>query len=403
LFLFSDSISILRVSLDLYSGAEGQTSILREYVAGLMYETAPLGSLTPMQLSALYVIVNRYAQSFAFREIHDNDTPYFVDLARSISPVKWREGLPRSGTYRYFGVGLTFPHLVTLLKDLERKGKLPDWLGIIDTIEEREAFISMMRLVCTHWSTKPPGRRHSRNFKKLPMQVVHGFRQVRAMIAGIAKLASSSYDPITTERARMERLGFGMVYAGEFVDKIKSTPIKPSPVVGTESQSNLQFIGGDTVENWIMQDLSESGLGGIAPKHPHWLKIGMLIGYRVEGGVGWSMGVVRRIGNTTQGQVSVGMEIFHQQTLCQRLGVLDKDYANIWDPTHNLGDAKIYGYIDTILLPETSSLLLEPNVYALGRRFMLMAKQQKKYIKFTGLIEKGVDFEHVSFIEIDPE
>ena len=153
IFIFSDSLSIIRKPIQLYAQSKEQTSIVREYVAGRMYEIAPLGNLMPRQMNDLHAILNRHSQHFAFREGRDNDTPYFVDLARSISPIRWREGLPGGRTFRYFGVGLAYSHLVTLFKEYKKSATLPEWLTPIDEEEDHEAFLSMMRTVC---ATGPP-------------------------------------------------------------------------------------------------------------------------------------------------------------------------------------------------------------------------------------------------------
>jgi hypothetical protein len=401
IFLFSNSLSLLRKSIKLYPDSKDQTNIAREYVAGLMYEIAPLGNLTPRQMNDLYTVVTQHSQLFAFRENKDADTPYFVDLARSTAPVRWREGLPEGRTFRYFGVGVAYSHLVALLKEFQRSAKPPDWLAPLDEEADEEAFLHMMRALCAHWSTKPPARRHQRSVKRSSMQVTHGFRNVRAMIAGVAKVTSDD-DPILMERIRMERLGFGIELADEVAKK--AAKAKSTPATTMEAGSEIHLVGSkETIENWILQDESETGVGGLAPKHVDWLKVNMLVAYREDGVERWTVGVVRRFEGTTQNQVSVGIECLHGETICPYLGVLDKSHANIWDPTHNVGDTKIYGYVDAILLPETTSLLVEPNIYISGRRFLLSIQTQKKFIRFADLIEKGADYEHVRFIETDKD
>ncbi len=234
------------------------------------------------------------------------------------------------------------------------------------------------------------------------MQVAHGFCNVRAMIAGVAKVTVDD-DPVLMERIRMERLGFGIELAEE-VAKKQVAAQRTAVAAKSEAGAEVHLVGSrESIENWILQDESATGIGGIAPKHVEWLKVNMLIACREEGAEKWSVGVVRRFEGTMQNQVSVGIELFHGEMICPYLGVLDKSYANIWDQTHNVGETKVYGYIDAILLPESSSLLVEPNIHISGRRFLLSIKEQKKFVRFTEHIDKGADYEHVRFIETDKE
>jgi hypothetical protein len=236
---------------------------------------------------------------------------------------------------------------------------------------------------------------HARAKQEAVINALHGFRQIRRMIAGISYLKSGKTIGYVSYQELFDMHRYG------FINEKRAVP-KPEEVKDPKELLKKMELAGDKelMQKWTLNDASETGIGATATQHSDWLKIGALVGYRYEDKMDWAIGVVRRLGRNAQNQAVVGLQAFKGEPEVARAGSLDKREQTAWDA---LPEAGIYGWQDAMVLAGTSTILLEPGAYFDGRRFKLNIGTLKKFIKLTELIEGGPDFELVRFSEYNPD
>jgi hypothetical protein len=394
LFLYAEGNGYSKTLAQVYPKRTPETSVHREFVIGMVFELGPLGNIDPLQMESLDLVIHKFDSFFAFRESRDDATPFYVDLARNQWPDRWLEGLPHKNSMRYFGVGVAITNIIRLLKDILRAREIPEWL-VLPGEQKIDNCVILLRKLVVHWSHEPPKRMHARAKQEAVINALHGFRQIRRMIAGISYLKSGKTIGYVSYQELFDMHRYG------FINEKRAVP-KPEEVKDPKELLKKMELAGDKelMQKWTLNDASETGIGATATQHSDWLKIGALVGYRYEDKMDWAIGVVRRLGRNAQNQAVVGLQAFKGEPEVARAGSLDKREQTAWDA---LPEAGIYGWQDAMVLAGTSTILLEPGAYFDGRRFKLNIGTLKKFIKLTELIEGGPDFELVRFSEYNPD
>jgi cyclic-di-GMP-binding protein len=393
LYAYAEVHGHSRGSITIYPG-HAETTAHREFVVGMLFEIAPLGNIDPHQMESLDIVIRKYDPFFAFREKRDSETLFYVDLARSQWPDRMLEGLTHKPTMRYFGVGVAVGHIIKLLKEILRAREIPEWL-VLPGEQVIDNCVVLLRKLIVHWSKEPPKRQHPRERQEAVINVLHGFLQIRRMIAGISYLKSGktvgymSYQ----ELFEMHRYGFS---------NEKRAPPKPEASKDAKEMLKKIELAGDKelMQKWTINDTSETGIGATTATHADWLRIGALVGFRYEDKMDWTVSVVRRISRDAQNKTLVGLQLFKGDPDVARAGSLDKREQSAWEV---IPEAGIYGWQDAMVLQGTSTMLIGPGSYFDGRRFKVTVGTVKKFVKLTELIESGADFELVRYSEYNPE
>jgi hypothetical protein len=394
LYAYGETKSLSRTMLQVYPKVEPETSVHREFVVGMVFEIAPLGNIDPHQMESLDLIIRKFDAFFAFREKRDPDTLFYVDVAKSQWPDRLLEGQGHKATMRYFGVGVALAHIIRLLKEIMRAQEIPAWL-VLPGEARIDTCVAMIRKLVVHWSKEPPTRQHTRERQEATINVLHGFAQVRRMIAGVSYLKSGKTVGYVSYQELFEMHRYG------FVNE-KRKPPKPEEVTDPKELLKKIELAGDKelMQKWTLNDASESGVGATAVEHSGWLRIGALVGFRYEDKMDWSVGIVRRLSRNPQNQPLIGLQLFKGEPDVARAGSLDKKEQSAWDV---IPEAGIYGWQDAMMLQGTSTMLLGPDSYYDGRRFKVNIGTVKKFVKLTELIESGSDFELVRYSEYNPD
>ena len=394
LFVYAESNGYLKSSVSVYPKRMPETSVYREFMIGMAFEMGPLGNIDAHQMESLDLVIRKFDVYFGFREGRDATTLFYVDLARNQWPDRLLEGQGHKSTMRYFGVGSALVHIIRLLKEIMRAREVPEWL-VLPGQQKPDECVGMLHKVVKHWSKEPPKRQHSRERQEAFLNVLHGFSQVRRMIAGIAYLKSGKATGYVSHQDLFEMHRYG------FVNETRAVP-KPENVTDPKELLKKIELAGDKelMQRWSVNDASETGIGATAVQHSDWLRIGALVGFRYEDKMDWTVGVVRRLSRNDKNQALVGMQLFKGEPDVGRAGSLDKIERSAWDVA---AEAGVYGWQDAIMLNGTSTLLLGPGAYYDGRRFKLSIGAVKKFIKVTELVEAGADFELVRYSEYNPD
>jgi hypothetical protein len=394
LYAYGEVHNLSRSMLKIYPKREPETSAHREFVVGLVFEIAPLGNIDPHQMESLDQIIRKYDPFFAFREKRDSETLFYVDLARNQWPDRLLEGLGHKPTMRYFGVGVALSHVIRLLKEVLRAREVPAWL-VLPGEQKIDNCVVLLRKLIVHWSKEPPKRQHPRARQEATINVLHGFSQIRRMIAGVSYLKSGKTVGYVSYQELFEMHRYG------FVNE-KRAPPKPEAAKDPREMLKKIELAGDKelMQKWTINDTSESGIGALAVQHAEWLRIGALVGFRYEDKMDWSVSVVRRLSRNEQNQALIGLQLFKGEPDVARAGSLDKREQSAWDMVPEAG---IYGWQDAMVMQGTSTMLLGPGSYFDGRRFKITISSVKIFVKLTELIESGPDFELVRYSEYNPD
>ncbi len=388
----AEGLGIARKDARLASGV--QTSVWRELLAGTWFELGPIGNLDHLQMEQLDRIVRDMLKLFAVRAAPDTETRFVLDLATTAPPQRWRDQKARELRH-FLAPGAAYAHLVSLVREIRRNGALPGYL-VMEGLESLQSCVNLIDKLVPQWSKNPPRRAHERKALNEPVEVVHGYREIRRMIAGIAYLrltgGKAKTDLSGQQREEFSRHGF-IAEQRDPQQQIDDEIAKVRALI--ESQNRLMVL------EWTLHDLSEFGAGALAQGTLHWLQPGVLIGLRWGGREDWQSGVVRRISRDARGQASIGIQRFQGVARCGRIGVLDKPQASAFERSR---DAGVSVYFDAIALLEDSSLLVESGVYVENGRFRLVIDGQRTTVVFVELLERGTNFEHVRFaIETDEQ
>ncbi len=374
--------------IELYEESGYQSSVEREYLIALLYEVAPISNLLPPQLIALDALLRRLATHFQLAESFREGLPFVVDPGRDQAPRRWLKGLsPRPGQH-FFGAGSAYGQLVGMRKQATATPEVPEWLA--GTHLDRASWRGLLDLLVQHWSLDPPQRRQRRDRGEGEILVTHGVAQVRRMIAASEYARSGaqlSYEDNTPyDHKLFGRVRFGSVSEG--------APTQPGEALATPMETLQKFeLEGDRqmTERWLIADVSEQGMGAIAPKHAGWARVGMLLGLRRMDSLDWKVAVVRRLNRGPDGKLSIGMQTLDATTFCARLRFGSGDAANPWAAAGGTTDI----FHDAILLRDAqgSSLLLEPGVLSSPGECMLSFERRWHPVRLIRSLESGYDYE----------
>lgn len=392
----SQSFGVARTPVEAYPGAGGRSAAHAEFVAALMLEAAPLGSLTPTQIECLDLLTHHFAAAFVVTDRPSAEAPFYVDTARLQAPQRWLEGLPLKPTFRFLGPGGACAKLEGLAEEVKAKPELPDWavpsgcdaagyLGLIETLRE-------------HWSNKPPQRRHKRTAAGTELLLVHGFTQIRRMVA-ISEFALSGKVPpeFTADKAftqkYFETLRFGTVNPSKTATgkKLKKQFLPPKQILEKlETAGDRQLMNRSSVA-----DTSDSGIGVALPSRPAWAKLGALVGLRAPDGLDWEAAVIRRLGRAGA-QFSLGLERLRGKTSSVRAQPA-KDAQAARATAMNLQNS-----LDAILVSgEHTLLIVPPEHLAAEQTLALWTQSGRRVLRVRMPLETGRDFCVVAVQAVD--
>jgi len=307
------------------------TSVEREFVKALMLAASSPDCLLPREIELAERIIGYVGGDFVLSKAHQPRVTYYhMDLARGAPPRRLTDTPPTSPKARFFAAGAAEARLDELIRVAERGG-VPSALNLGDDWESATV-LRLLRHLKTCWAATPPVRKHDRHAVKHRVSVIHDFAGV---LASVRQGAIDALDPA----------------AG----------------AGTES--------------WMTENISAGGMGLVPGKdHGDWLRVGRLLGVRVEGGSGsCAAGIIRRCSRLQQ-QVSVGIRTLAKETFAVTLDGLASPEALLLlnDGGHAMDEALVC-LAEGAYNPRVSAKL-QFN----GKAYLLMPQE---------LCETGEDFE----------
>lgn len=384
LFLMAEKRQVTRNPLKMYPGKTEPTTIQQEFVAGMAFEIGPWQNLKLAQMESLDLLVRKFCANFVFRGIAERNVSYAVDLASRFGPIRLHADKPQTSSMRYIGTGIVLGHIAQLFKQIQNTAVVPDWLSLPGAHATRE-YITVLKKIQLCWSNDSAERRQPREPREMQIDALHGFREIRRMVASIEYIQSGR-----TTAYRVERPGTELETAA---------PVDPKQRLRQmESAGDRQLM-----QQWTLIDRSKTGVGAVANRHFEWLKVGALIGFRKTSSMEWSIGVARRLSRNARGQIVVGMQLFDGELAVARAGALDKLESTAFEDPTMASEGPIFGWYDAIVMRGTNTILMQNGRYAEGIRYLLNVGAEKKYVRLTGLLEEGSDYCLSHYEEYKPE
>lgn len=381
-----------------YPGESPASSPWLEHLLGLFFEIAPLGNCNPRQMDVLNRVLRKLEPHFMVRDSFAQQAPYHTRLDQVGPPKKLTGSLAHDPNNVYFGPGMSYGHLIRLRALISPSNPLPEWLA--DSLCGPEAVIALLDALVMQWSDRPPQRLAKRASRTASIRTTHGLPQIRRMIAFSEFARSGRKVGYTShfEMLKFERRGFADVTAVATADDAtrwsKATPLETLEILETAGDRQM-------MDDWTMQDESESGIGAIAPFLKPWMVIGAFVGYRVEDEVDWQIGILRRLHRKESGHPSAGLEVFPETPVCAQVKEL-KVAAGASPQTDLHKDSPMQTFQDAIVLSQTKGLLLVPKgLFAQGRYLALTVGGYREAVRMQALSHSDANCDCIQYEILD--
>ncbi|MEO8203757.1 MAG: hypothetical protein ABI630_07835 [Betaproteobacteria bacterium] len=380
-----------------YAGLGEPTSVHNLYLAGMLFETAPLGGLLPTQMECLDLFLRRNAALIASADKPSAERPFFVDATKNQPPQRWLEGMAARANLFCFGPGKTHSTIETLRAEAADANEIPDWA--VPSNCDLRAYRGLLEMLASYWSTKPPQRRHRRDISASEVLVAHGFAQVRRMVA-ITETAHSGEMFAGFETNKLmddkyfNKIRFGSVNPDQ-TGRGKRTAAAPKNLSPREILETLETRGDkELLQRWIVLDTSDSGIGVMVPGRAPWAKLGVLVAYRLGDSLRWEVAIVRRLGRTAENKVAVGLERLAGATKSARAlqfkGAIPEKWADL--------SANVENALEAVLVEgEVRLMLLPPGRYGESDCFLLSSGLEKYPVQLNGVWPSGADYQVVNY------
>jgi hypothetical protein len=398
LYQRAEATGVLRAVVEAYSDSGEQSSVLREYLVGLLLEVSPHGGLFPLQLVCLDVMLQHFSNLLPMREEPDESTSFYADPSRNRPPERWLPGLPRRERCRFFGIGSAQRYFETMLVHANESKPMPDW--VVGCGIDPRRYHELLERTLPQWSSTPPQRDSRREAREADLLIVHGFSQVRRMLSSSEYARSGKQIPelgYKTSKAfdEFSRIRFDTVqmHASKLAE-MTTEPEKDKALNPLEVLAKLELAGDkEMMGQWRQIDVSPGGFGAIVPKMLSWVRVGMLIGYRHRDDIEWRPAVIRRRGRDAAGNQTCGAQSLGWPAASVRVRPLEVHEREGWDRLPGGGE----GFVEAIFIEADPLLLvLPPGFFKSGREILLRERSNFHPARLIASLETGTDYEIVT-------
>jgi hypothetical protein len=273
LYRYADGSGIADVSLPIYPGAQGTGTIRQEYLKVLMLWTSGADVLPPVKQDVAEHVIAYFAPLFEMSSSPFPGALYSFDAGTERAPARIFGDAPSGSTLTFFGPGTAPVNLAKLIAIIGRSGALPSRVDF--GAAQPDTVVALLRHLARYWSDTPPLRASARRPGTARITVVPGY------FALLDEL----------ERDEVDALNFTV----------------------------------SNTESWVVEDVSADGYGALVPASAtDWIRVGEIIGVRVEGSQQWGVGLVRRVSRDEQRECHVGIEMISHSVIVVRIAPADK-------------------------------------------------------------------------------
>ena len=323
-----------------YPGKFGESTVQREFLKGVMLNISSTDSLLPAKLEIAERIVAQFSEFCVMNRQPAKGCHYYFDLNEGNAPARVISRLQMTSGLRFFGPGSAVQELDKLLAIVKSDGAVPSNINLGATFDP-EVVLEALRHLVRYWAPNPPARSEERRNSVSRMSVVHDFDEIVSTVSG-------------------------------------------------ETQ-DLSF--DSTVEVWTVENESEGGYGALMPQATSdWLRVGTLLGVKLDDGASWGVGIVRRLSAYDHKQRYVGIQVLTKGATVVKLAAI----SAADDPELE----------SALLLPSNTNgtgandemnLLLKPGAFSLQKSMEMRAYERTYLLVPRMLMEGGHDFDMARF------
>ena len=339
LFAYAEEKGFVAAKVEVYPGKFGESTVQRECLKGLMLAISSTDSLLPDKLEIAERIVAQFSEFLLGRQ-PAKGCYYYVDLTTGKGPARMVSRLETTPGLRFFGPGSAAQELEKLITVLQADGVVPSNVNL-GGVFDLELVLEVLRHLARYWAPVPPARSEERRRSVSRISVIHTFDEI-----------------VATVSADTQDLAFD-----------------------------------NSAETWMVENESEGGYGALMPQTKgDWLKVGMLLGVKLEHGAAWGVGIVRRLSAYDLKQRYVGIQVLSKGATVVKLAPANAGSSNV---AH-----------DAVLLPSSTSessgtgemsLLVRPGVFSEKKNYEMQAYGRSYVLVPKKLLEGGDDFDMARF------
>jgi len=340
LFAYAEEKGFAGTRVEVYPGKHGESTVQREFLTGLMLAISSTDSLLPAKLEIAERVVAQFSEFFVLSRQPTKGCHYYTDITTGKGPARMVTRLQMTPGLRFFGPGSAAQELEKLISVLEADGVVPSNVNL-GGIFDPELVLEVLRHLVRYWAPVPPLRSEERHRSVSRISVIHSFDEIVATVSG-----------------------------------------------------DTQDIAFDnSAETWTVENESAGGYGALLPQTKgDWLKVGTLLGVKLEHGAAWGVGIVRRLSAYDLKQRYVGIQVFSKGATVVKLA-----------PVNSGGSANAQ---DAVLLPSSTrdssgtgemSLLVRPGVFSETKTYEMQAYERSYLLVPKKLLESGDDFDMARF------
>lgn len=164
-------------------------------------------------------------------------------------------------------------------------------------------------------------------------------------------------------------------------------------IVSTISGETRDLTFDGSIEVWTVENESEGGYGALMPQaKSDWLRVGTLLGVKLEDGASWGVGIVRRMSAFDHRQRYVGIQVLTKGASVVKLV-----------PVSAVGKQES---VNALLLPSNAddtngaaemNFLLKPGIFSPQKSMEMRAYERSYLLVPRRLLEGGHDFDMARF------
>jgi len=273
-----------------------------EYLHTLMLDQANSGSLYPRQIDLIDTWIAGWRDKLSLEKDLDMERHVLtVDMTKDRGVKRVRNNNPEL-SMRYWATRDLLDQLKGIQSELHA-GTAPARLGLTENVRVSES-LELLEHLSRQWAplTAREQRRAPRKTVKKIVEVVHGLSSIFSHIRESRKVSDAG---LSSDNLSFDEHADVSIYG--FVTDRTLNRLNESSAPSQQS--------GD-IERWVMEDESEYGFGAtIETSDKDWLRVGTLVGLRVDKTAGWALGIVRRLSRLSETSSSVGIEILRGKPL----------------------------------------------------------------------------------------
>jgi hypothetical protein len=239
----------------------------------------------------------------------------------------------------FFGPGTAAQELEKLIGLMQADGAVPSFVKLGGTFDP-EFVLESLRHLARYWAPVPPARSEERRNSVSRISIVHDFDEIVTTISGDTR--DLSFD--------------------------------------------------SSMEVWTVENESEGGYGALMPQsRSDWLRVGTLLGVKLEDGAAWGVGIVRRLSAFDDKQRYVGIQVLTKGATVVHLvpvGARENGVENALLLPSNAADTNGGAEMNLLLRPGSFSLQKSMEMRAYDRSYLLVPRR---------LMENGGDFDMARF------